>query len=56
MMWNFLQIDRLLNKSFIKNFKERYHKRKENQVSNMKHFLPEEVPKAKSAKDMSLYA
>ena len=55
-MWNFLKIDRLLIKSFTQNFKERYHhKRKENQVSNMKNFLPEEAPKEKSAKDMSLY-
>ena len=55
-MWNFLKIDRLLTKSFTQNFKERYHhKRKENQVSNMKNFLPEEAPKEKSAKDMSLY-
>ena len=55
-MWNFLKIDRLVTKSFTQNFKERYHhKRKENKVSNMKHFLPEEAPKEKSAKGMSLY-
>ena len=55
-MWNFLKIDRLLTKSFTQNFKERYHhKRKESQVSNLKNCLPEEVPKEKSAKDMSLY-
>ena len=55
-MWNFLKIDRPLTKSFIQNFKERYHhKRKESQVSNLKNFLPEEAPKEKSAKDMSLY-
>ena len=46
----------LLTKSFTQNFKEKYyHKRKENQVSNMKNLLPEEAPKGKSAKDMSLY-
>ena len=55
-MWSFLKIDRLLTKSFTQNFKERYHhKRKESQVWNLKYFLPEESPKNKSAKDMSLY-
>ena len=50
------EIDRLLTESFTQNLKERYHhKRKESQVSNLKHFLPEEAPKEKSAKDMSLY-
>ena len=53
-MWNFLKIYRLLTKSFTQNFKERYQKRKESQVSNLKSFLLEEAPKEKSAKDMSL--
>ena len=54
-MWNFLKIDCLLTKSFTQNFKEKYyHKRKESRVSNLKNCLPEEPPKEKSAKDMSL--
>ena len=55
-MWTFLNIDRLLTKSFTQSFKERYHhKGKESQVSNLKSCLSEEAPKEKSAKDGSLY-
>ena len=32
-----------------------HYQRKEGQVSNLKSFLPEETPKQKSAKDISLY-
>ena len=52
----FIKIDRLLNKRFTQNFKERYHHKRRNQVSNMeKKLLPEEAPKEKSARDMNLY-
>ena len=39
-MWNVLKIYHLLTKGFTQNFKEKYHhKRKENQVSNLKNLL-----------------